>query len=457
MPAITLYTSNVLAKYVLIYSYEKFPEHMQHIEYLYDNEVPDFDMVFNREMRKNIKIITPSDGTFLLPWKKKGGWRDSKEDGETRILQLIVQSTYTEDQAMIHNREREIIKKVTLKTMGSILGSGPLQPTTEETDKQAHGITREDLIDFIDEAKDYVEKILSNHLDKNQGTISKYLFQEKWDWQLLSLCPKRSVDSIFIDVDQKKELVDLVKDFVTPATRDEYHRFSIPYKLNIMLHGKQGTGKTSTVHSIASLINANLYILQFPKWLDDGMLARAFNSIPGNHAHDNPTRKNCVILMEDIDCIFQNRKEYDTARNSVTLSGLLNVLDGMIRPDGVIVFMTTNNIDAIDAAMLRPGRMDMRIKYHEPSKENIRDMFSYILPHQMQHFEAFYNFIQYKNVSTSLLQEFLFRYRKSECICDHLGYLLQIDKDGNHYNDASSKRGKEGHDGEDTAMTHMYM
>ena len=48
-------------------------------------------------------------------------------------------------------------------------------------------------------------------------------------------------------------------------------------------------------------------------------------------------------------------------RGGVTLSGLLNVLDGFHAPENVIFVMTTNDVDALDAALLRPGRIDYRL------------------------------------------------------------------------------------------------
>lgn len=46
--------------------------------------------------------------------------------------------------------------------------------------------------------------------------------------------------------------------------------------------------------------------------------------------------------------------------NRVTLSGLLNALDGVASSEGRIVFMTTNYLDRLDAALIRPGRVDLK-------------------------------------------------------------------------------------------------
>jgi chaperone BCS1 len=58
-----------------------------------------------------------------------------------------------------------------------------------------------------------------------------------------------------------------------------------------------------------------------------------------------------------------DRKEKENApiQSGVTLSGLLNVLDGFFAPTGVLFMMTTNRIEALDPALLRPGRIDYRL------------------------------------------------------------------------------------------------
>lgn len=73
-----------------------------------------------------------------------------------------------------------------------------------------------------------------------------------------------------------------------------------------------------------------------------------------------------IILLEDIDAAFVSREENDEQKaafrglNRVTLSGLLNALDGVASSEGRIVFMTTNYLDRLDAALIRPGRVDMK-------------------------------------------------------------------------------------------------
>lgn len=73
-----------------------------------------------------------------------------------------------------------------------------------------------------------------------------------------------------------------------------------------------------------------------------------------------------IVLLEDIDSAFVNREEDKKVKsayeglNQVTFSGLLNMLDGVASTEARILFMTTNYIDRLDSALIRPGRIDVK-------------------------------------------------------------------------------------------------
>jgi chaperone BCS1 len=71
----------------------------------------------------------------------------------------------------------------------------------------------------------------------------------------------------------------------------------------------------------------------------------------------------------------------------VTLSGLLNVLDGFHAPDNVLYMMTTNKIEALDPALLRPGRIDYRLYLGVASEEQKLELYWRFFP-QAEEFEA---------------------------------------------------------------------
>lgn len=72
-----------------------------------------------------------------------------------------------------------------------------------------------------------------------------------------------------------------------------------------------------------------------------------------------------ILLLEDADAAFVNRRKADADGYSgatVTFSGLLNALDGVAAGEERIAFLTTNHIDRLDEALIRPGRVDMTVR-----------------------------------------------------------------------------------------------
>lgn len=83
--------------------------------------------------------------------------------------------------------------------------------------------------------------------------------------------------------------------------------------------------------------------------------------------------------MQDIDAnkVAKSRKYLARYAGgaSVTLSGLLNALDGVASPWGRIVIMTTNHIETLDEALKRPGRADRHFYIGPLTKQSAKRMF----------------------------------------------------------------------------------
>jgi chaperone BCS1 len=98
----------------------------------------------------------------------------------------------------------------------------------------------------------------------------------------------------------------------------------------------------------------------------------------------------CIVLLEDIDAVWTGgNRERPTAYSNdsasersatpslsnVTLSGLLNVLDGVGSQEGRLVIMTTNKPEQLDAALTRPGRIDFKLYLGNISRSSAEQMF----------------------------------------------------------------------------------
>lgn len=265
---------------------------------------------------------------------------------------------------------------------------------------------------MMTDANDYVEHKFDVYM-KEHTTIKKYIYlPDEGYWDLMNNTQMRRLDSLFLKEGEKENLLKYVEEFISDSMRQEYEKFDIPYKCNIMLYGRPGTGKTSTILSIASHLHMNIGLIPISKSLDDTKLIHAMNTIK---------RRNCkIIVLEDVDCLFMNRKDMDTLKNSLTLSGLLNCLDGFFRNEGIIIFLTANNISSIDEAMLRSCRMDKKMFYDYADEYQTKQCFNFYFPEKADQFDRFMNHMRYKQYTTAMLQQYFFNNRKEVDICKNL-------------------------------------
>jgi chaperone BCS1 len=134
------------------------------------------------------------------------------------------------------------------------------------------------------------------------------------------------------------------------------------------LHGNPGSGKTSYIQALAGHFNYDISILNLgDRGLTDDRLAHLLVNLPSRS----------ILLLEDIDAAFRKRDESDPryiGLESLTLSGILNALDGVGSAEERIVFMTTNYPERLDAALIRPGRVDMKVEVGDASDAQAMEM-----------------------------------------------------------------------------------
>jgi chaperone BCS1 len=178
-----------------------------------------------------------------------------------------------------------------------------------------------------------------------------------WDEQMKRL--PRPPESVVLRDGLMESLIADVRDFL--VRRDWYVERGIPYRRGFLLYGPPGTGKSSAVLAIASAMKMDIAILSLANSsLDDDDLCQLLSNCPVNS----------IVLIEDIDCVFVERKATEDKPNKLTFSGLLNAIDGVAAGEGRILFATTNHIERLDPALIRPGRIDRKelIGYAEPTQ-----------------------------------------------------------------------------------------
>ena len=137
------------------------------------------------------------------------------------------------------------------------------------------------------------------------------------------------------------------------------------------MYGPPGTGKALIARALASNIEAKFLKVVASAIVDKyiGESARVIREMFG-YARDNEP---CIIFMDEIDAIGGRRfSEGNSADREVqrTLMELLNQLDGFDELGRVKVVMATNRPDILDPALLRPGRIDRKIEFPNPTLDS---------------------------------------------------------------------------------------
>lgn len=222
-------------------------------------------------------------------------------------------------------------------------------------------------------------------------------------WQRMMARVSRPFSTVILNEQVKKDLVADVSDYLNPATRRWYGNRGIPYRRGYLLYGPPGTGKSSLSLALAGYFKMRIYIVSLSSISStEENLASLFAELP----------RRCVVLLEDIDTaglthtreedgtqsnsggggggggdptpqkgLRGNEKGGDSGNNSnnnafrLSLSGLLNILDGVASQEGRVLIMTTNHIEKLDKALIRPGRVDLIVKFGKADTSMVESIF----------------------------------------------------------------------------------
>ncbi|KAG5641961.1 hypothetical protein DXG03_003853 [Asterophora parasitica] len=211
-----------------------------------------------------------------------------------------------------------------------------------------------------------------------------------WRWN--GARQKRPMSSIVLQPGVKDMLLADCKDFL--CSEEWYAERGIPFRRGYLLHGVPGSGKTSLIHSLAGELGLDIYVVSLSsKGMSDNTLTTLMGHVPSR----------CILLLEDLDAAFTRSVSRDatstgaptstattsttsTAAETVTdgstlsLSGLLNSLDGVAAAEGRLLFATTNHIERLDPALSRPGRMDVWVNFTHATKWQAEGIFKCFFP-----------------------------------------------------------------------------
>ena len=187
----------------------------------------------------------------------------------------------------------------------------------------------------------------------------------------LKLPNTRTFDNIALPLGVGEELAEDLDMFLQRETW--YADKGIPYKRGYLFHGPPGCGKSSLVRAISNRSQRDVHYLNLANFHTEDDFRHAITHIPIN----------ALVVLEDVDCMKHDLKRTDTrhtaagddGREDISLSALLNFLDGVNSVHGQIVIMTTNDASKLDPALKRPGRCDFTLRLGPCTEDAVHKMF----------------------------------------------------------------------------------
>ncbi|EKD03530.1 endopeptidase [Trichosporon asahii var. asahii CBS 8904] len=245
-------------------------------------------------------------------------------------------------------------------------------------------------LEAVDERRsNYVVRILST-LDRELLKPSSSVALHRHSNALVDILPPEADSSIamlgaderpdvkYSDVggldQQKQEIREAVE--LPLVQMDLYRKIGIDPPRGVLLYGPPGTGKTMLVKAVANATTASFIRVvgsEFvQKYLGEGprMVRDVFRL-----ARENSP---CIIFIDEVDAIATKRFDAQTGSDREVqriLLELLNQMDGFDQQTTVKVIMATNRQDTLDPALLRPGRLDRKIEFPNPSRRERRLIF----------------------------------------------------------------------------------
>jgi SpoVK/Ycf46/Vps4 family AAA+-type ATPase len=395
--SIYLYSNENDYNDVIRYIYNKYSDKINQLCYNEKrlNIYNDFGLRRNKKNDKLKKIITPHECDFKI---------EINYNNKNHIVHFNISKLYenkeTHDKILISN------------------GCSPIEQILSKLTITSDN--KEILFYLIDEAKRVIKNENELYSKTTKETIRIFYYRSDY-WMLLCKSPKRSIDTIYLKENEKENLITKVEEFFSEKTRNIYLKYGIPYKSVHMIYGPPGTGKTTTIRGVASMINCDVYIIPIVKDMLDNDLVSAFANI-NDDDEDNPK----IIIIEDVDTIFDNTRKEGDDHNGITLQGFLNCLDGFTCIEGTMLFITANKPEILDSAFIRSCRIDHKLKLDYADKYQTEKMFQNFISSDSIKFKKFYDLIKHKKFTTAELQEFLFYNREKDDIIDIINEFFEI-------------------------------
>ena len=362
---------------------------MRHVEYK-SKQLSDIN--FMVETKEPIKIT--DDIFFMMYWGEDGRLVSDNNKGERTVEHKYSLYSYTKSMRDLMDFLTMCLEELEVDTVAS-LNNKPFY-------------------------------FMYDHKDENGLLFDEY-----------SLDNDRSFDNIFFD--QKLDIKNRLDFFIN--NREWYKSKGIPYTLGLMFSGKPGCGKTSTIKAIAKYTKRHVIDIPLAKIDSCRDLMNIFYGEEINNKKIPMNKR--IYLFEDVDSILEVLKERENkdketkevsedqnvliqaliskkgvsndkgkSNDKLNLGFFLNLIDGVLETPGRILILSTNHPEKLDRALVRPGRIDIKVHLEKCSKDMIRDILNHYYENDERVEESILDGLFDKNITPAELYQICFKYEK---------------------------------------------
>jgi len=240
-------------------------------------------------------------------------------------------------------------------------------------------------------------KLFNDMLEDSETQGSKdetsyYQYNDKYK-EFITKQKSRKLSTIILPQKTREELRVILDNFV--EKEDWYLKHGIPYQLGIFLYGPPGTGKTTLIRAIADYLGKDVCFVSNAVDMataslrvnDSVLVAEEIDTLGIiNRDEDEPKDKqantgtsNSVVATTEPE---KAKSEETVSRvyGRAALGALLTALDGVISNHGRVIIITSNKEESLDSALMRPGRIDLKLEIGYLTEETFKITLSKFFP-----------------------------------------------------------------------------